>query len=97
MKAKQVLVIGLGAVLFFSFTLAAISISSPQETVTLEEFNAQVNGFVDSCMQTLPEGIPECDEQLRSIVTEVCEAQPSLDACTDGRVDEYYRARDMVT
>ena len=93
MKTKQVVVIALGAVLVLSATLGAISFSSPPDTITIEELNTEVNGLVDNCMQTLPEGLPECDEQLRDIVTQLCEHEGSLDACTDGRVETYYSTR----
>lgn len=93
MNKKQVIVIGLGAALFLSAVLSAVSISQPPAPITREELNSQVNSIVDSCMQTLPQGLPECDAQLREIVDQVCAQEPSLDACTDGRVDEYYRIR----
>lgn len=90
---KQIAVIGLGAVLFFSAILGAISLSSPQQTsLSIEELNAEVNALVDFCMDTLPTGLAECDEDFR-LIGQLCEQVSTLDACTDGRIEEYHRVK----
>lgn len=93
MKVKQIIVIGLGAVLVLSAVLSAVSFSPPAPTITRQQLNSELNGLVNECMQTLPDGLSQCDDQLRTIVTSLCEQEPSLDACSDGRVEEYYKAR----
>ncbi len=95
MNKKQIIVIVIGLALFLSAVLSAVSISQPPAPLTREELNREVNSLVDTCMETLPQGLPECDEQLRDIVDQICQQDPSLDACTDGRVDEYYNIRGM--
>lgn len=94
MKIKQVIVVSLGAVLVLSVVLSAVSFSPPAPSVTREQLNSELNGLVNECMQTLPDGLPQCDDQLRTIVTSLCEQEPSLDACSDGRVAEYYMIRE---
>lgn len=97
MKKKQLVVITLGAILVFSVVFGAVSFYRPRATTTREQLNSQVNGLVDSCVKTLPAGIPECDEQLRDIVSRLCQQDPTLDACSDGRVEEYYKSRGRVS
>lgn len=97
MKKKQVIVIALGAILVFSVVFSAISFYQPRATTTREQLNSQVNGLVDSCIKSLPAGIPQCDEQLRDIVSRLCQQDPTLDACSDGRVEQYYKTRGLTS
>ena len=56
--------------------------------------NTQLNNIVNFCMESLPNGIPECDNKLREIVNGVCyNHNDNLDACRDGRVNQYYTVR----
>ena len=71
--------------------------SSPSSNTQQGDTNTQLNNVVDFCMKSLPNGIPECDSQLREIVNSVCNNnKDNLDACHDGKVDQYYRARAEV-
>jgi hypothetical protein len=80
----------------------AISSYTRSTTTTKEdqirELNRKVNGIVDFCMNSLPNGIPECDNRLKVIMNEVCSTSinNNLDACHNGRVDQYYRVRGEV-
>lgn len=98
MKAKKVIVIGLMAVLVLSVTLSAITFysrrPSPSNAVqSREELNSVVNAAVKHCIDSLPAGTPDCDSQLRDSVAGLCAQDSGLDACRDGKVDQYYRAR----
>ncbi|MGB6530545.1 MAG: hypothetical protein WBF33_20765 [Candidatus Nitrosopolaris sp.] len=57
------------------------------------QINARLNGIVDFCMKSLPVGIKPCDNQLKNIVTQICARIGELDACHDGKVDQYYKVR----
>lgn len=59
-----------------------------------QDINAELNRIVDFCVESLPAGIPECDQQLREIVDNSCRASDnSLDACKNNKVDHYFRSR----
>lgn len=54
--------------------------------------NTALNRLVDGCLSTLPAGSSECDD-LRAEVDDACATvNDNLDACKDGRVDEYYES-----
>lgn len=66
---------------------------TPPNRVQEQDINAELNRMVDICVESLPAGIPECDQQLREIV-EFCRASDdSLDACKNNKVDHYFRSR----
>ena len=100
MHTKKVLVIGLMAVLLLSVLVSAISFysrsSSPSPSIRESQDNDRVNEIVDFCIRTLPNGTAACDNQLRDGVNKVCESNNKLDACHDGRVDQYYRMRNQA-
>ena len=97
MKAKKVIVIGLMAVLVLSVTLSAITFYSrqtPSNAIqSMEGLNAAVNAAVKQCIDSLPAGTPDCDSQLKDSIANLCAKDSSLDACHDGKVDQYYKAR----
>jgi len=59
--------------------------------------NVRVNKIVDFCTRSLPNGTPACDNQLRDGINKVCESNNKLDACHDGRVDQYYKKPNKTT
>lgn len=88
------------AVLVLSVTLSTLTFYSrrPSSSVqTGSDLNSQVNAMVSGCIQSLPDGRPECDSQLKEIVAQLCQQDSSLDACTDGKVQQYYQARQPET
>jgi hypothetical protein len=95
------MVIGLMAVLGSSVLVGAVSLynrssSSAPTTIGVNqsELNARLNSILDFCLNSLPNGIQACDRQLKNLVTEVCAANNGrLDACHNGKVDQYYVAR----
>src|SRR3954454_24570422 len=99
MTAKKVLVIGLMAVLWLSFLVRPISVytrsSPPAPSIKQAEaqLNDKINQILDICTRSLPNGIPACDNQLRDGINKVYESNNKLDACHDGRVNQYYRIR----
>ncbi|PWU82750.1 MAG: hypothetical protein DLM72_00100 [Candidatus Nitrosopolaris wilkensis] len=101
-SAKKVMVIGLMAVLGSSVLVGAVSLynrsssNAPATTIGLNqsELNARLNSILDFCLNSLPNGIQACDRQLKNVVTDVCTANNGrLDACHNGKVDQYYVAR----
>ncbi len=95
--AKKVMVIGLMVVLGSSVLVGAISLynrsSSNGPAVNQSQINARLNGVVDFCMKSLPVGIKPCDNQLKNFVTQICASIGELDACHNGKVDQYYKVR----
>jgi hypothetical protein len=62
--------------------------------VNQSELNTRLNSILDFCLNALPNGIQACDKQLKNLVTEVCATNNGrLDACHNGKVDQYYVAR----
>jgi hypothetical protein len=99
-SSKKILVIVLMAVLASSVLAGASSLfsggrsPSPRSNTHQVDINTKLNNIVDFCMKSLPSGIPECDNQLRDVVNSVCnDNRGNLDACSDGRVDQYYKVR----
>jgi hypothetical protein len=98
-SSKKILVIVLMAVLASSVLAGTSSLfsgrRSPSPSNTQQvDINTQLNNIVDFCMQSLPNGIPECDNQLRDLVNSLCnDNRENLDACNDGRVNQYYKVR----
>ena len=100
-SAKKVMVIGLMAVLGSSVLVGAVSLynrssSSAPTTIGVNqsELNARLNSILDFCLNSLPNGLQACDRQLKNVVTEVCAPNNgALDACHNGKVDQYYVAK----
>jgi hypothetical protein len=95
--AKIMVVIGLMVVLGSSVLVGAMSFynrsSSNVPAVNESQINARLNGVVDFCMKSLPVGIKPCDNQLKTFVTQICASVGELDACHNGKVDQYYKVR----
>jgi hypothetical protein len=95
--AKIAVVIGLMVVLGSSVLVGAISLynrsSSNVPAVNESQINARLNGVVDFCMKSLPVGIKSCDNQLKNLVSQICASIGVLDACHNGKVDQYYNTR----
>ena len=95
--AKIVVVIGLMVVLGSSVLVGAMSFynrsSSNVPAVNESQINARLNGVVDFCMKSLPVGIKSCDNQLKNLVSQICVSIGELDACHNGKVDQYYKVR----
>jgi|SRR5918999_2619728 hypothetical protein len=97
MSTKKILVIVLMAVLASSVLAGASSLFSGRpspSSIQQQDTNTELNNVVDFCMRSLPNRIPECDSQLRQTVNSVCDNNnDNLDACQDGRVNQYYTVR----
>lgn len=93
---KKILVIVLMAVLASSVAAGASSLftGTPSTRVEEQDINTQLNSVVEFCIQSLPDGIPECDSQLSEMVANTCkDNNDSLDACRNDKVNQYYRMR----
>jgi hypothetical protein len=67
-----------------------------EKTRLYGELNGIVNQMVDYCFASLPNKDPSCTS-LRQEVAESCaSAENNLDACKDGRVDQYYSLLSQV-
>jgi hypothetical protein len=81
---KKILVIVLMAVLASSVAAGASSLFTGTPSTKVDEF----------CIQSLPDGIPECDSQLSEMVANTCkDNNNNLDACRNDKVNQYYRMR----
>ena len=94
------MVIGLMAVLGSSVLVGALSLynrpssNAPSTISNQSGLNIKLNTVLDFCLRSLPNGNPACDKQLRDLVTQVCAANNGeLDACHNGKVDQYYVVR----
>jgi hypothetical protein len=97
---KKVMVIGLMVVLGSSVLVGAVSLynrssNAPPHMVGVNEseINARLKGVVGYCMNSLPNGIQACDKELKHVVIQWCSNIAELDACHDGKVEQYYKAR----
>ena len=105
MTGKKVLVIALMSVLASSVLVGAISLynrsnsaNNNEKVVTKQQLNSQLNNVVDVCLKSLPNGIKDCDTRLDGITKQLCDAtNHELDACSNGKVGQYYKAREQVT
>jgi hypothetical protein len=99
---KKILVIIIMVVLISSVVAGAVSFFNKPQTSSNNNnnafLNARLNQVVDFCMRSLPNGTSACDNQLLPVVNEICSqdaAKAMIDACTDGKVVQYYKARNM--
>lgn len=99
---KKILVIIIMVVLISSVVAGAASFFNKPQTSSNNNnnafLNARLNQVVDFCMRSLPNGTSACDNQLLPVVNEICSqdaAKAMIDACTDGKVLQYYKARNM--
>jgi len=102
---KKILVIIIMVVLISSVVAGAASFFNKPPTSSNNNnnnnnafLNARLNQVVDFCMRSLPNGTSACDNQLLPVVNEICGqngAKALIDACTDGKVLQYYKARNI--
>src|SRR5919206_1421378 len=102
MSGKKILVIIIMVVLISSVVAGAASFFNKPQTSSNNNnnpvLNDRLNQVVDFCMRSLPNGTSACDNQLLPVVNEICGqdgAKASVDACTDGKVLQYYKARNI--
>ena len=95
---KKILVIVLMIVLVSSVGAGASTLftGTPSTIVERQDINIQLNSVIDFCLKSLPEGTPECDNQLGEVVVSTCKANNNdLDACMNDRVNQYYAMRNV--
>jgi hypothetical protein len=95
---KKTLVIVLMIVLVSSVVAGASTLftGTPSTRVERQDINIQLNSVIDFCLKSLPEGTPECDNQLVEVVVSTCKANNNdLDACMNDRVNQYYTMRSV--
>jgi hypothetical protein len=95
---KKILVIVLMIVLVSSVGAGASTLftGTPSTRVERQDINIQLNSVIDFCLKSLPEGTPECDNQLGEVVVSTCKANNNdLDACMNDRVNQYYAMRNV--
>jgi hypothetical protein len=95
---KKTLVIVLMIVLVSSVVAGASTLftGTPSTRVERQDINIQLNSVIDFCLKSLPEGTPECDNQLGEVVISTCKANNNnLDACMNDRVNQYYSMRNV--
>ena len=87
-------------VLLSSAVAGAISFYNRSPNITNDNnniplINARLNSVVNFCLKSLPKGYAACDSQLSPAVSKICaeHAGQPIDACRDGKVDQYYRIR----
>jgi hypothetical protein len=93
---KKTLVIVLMIVLVSSVAAGASSLftGTPSTNIEKQDVNIQLNRVIDFCLKSLPEGTPECDNQLGDVVVSTCKANNNnLDACMNDKVSQYYSMR----
>jgi Na+-transporting NADH:ubiquinone oxidoreductase subunit NqrC len=103
-SGKKILVIIIMVVLISSVVAGAASFFNKPQTSSNNNnnnnafLNARLNQVVDFCMRSLPNGTSACDNQLLPVLNEICGqdgAKAMIDACTDGKVLQYYKARNI--
>ena len=95
---KKTLVIVLMIVIVSSVAAGATTFftGTPSTRVERQDINIQLNSVIDFCLKSLPEGTPECDNQLGEVVVSTCKANNNdLDACMTDRVNQYYTMRNV--
>ena len=100
MSGKKVLVIVIMVVLISSVAAGTVSFFNKPPTSSSNSnnafVNARLNQVIDFCLRSLPNGTSVCDSELSPVVYKLCAkegARAAMDACTDGRVQQYYTAR----
>lgn len=88
------------SILVLSVTLSAASYFSRRPNASnrissRDELNVALNAAVQDCLASLPNGTETCDTRLEDSVRNLCAQDGQLDACTDGKVEQYYKARQL--
>ena len=99
-RGNKLVVIILMGVLLSSAVAGAISFynrspNTNNNNNNIPLINARLNSVVSFCLKSLPKGYAACDSQLSPAVSKICaeHAGQPIDACRDGKVDQYYRIR----
>jgi len=99
-RGNKLVVIILMGVLLSSAVAGAISFynrspNTNNDNNNIPLINARLNSVVNFCLKSLPKGYAACDSQLSPAVSKICaeHAGQPIDACRDGKVDQYYRLR----
>jgi hypothetical protein len=99
-RGNKLVVIILMGVLLSSAVAGAISFYNRSPNTNnvnnnIPLINARLNSVVSFCLKSLPKGYAACDSQLSPAVSKICaeHAGQPIDACRDGKVDQYYRIR----
>jgi hypothetical protein len=103
MSGKRILVIIIMVVLISSVVAGAVTLFNRSSTSANNSndaalLNARLNEFVNLCMRSLPNGTSVCDNQLLPVVSKICaesNAKQVIDACSDGKVVQYYKNRNI--
>jgi hypothetical protein len=103
MSGKKILVIIIMVVLISSVVAGTVSFFNKPSTSANNSNNAFVNDrlnqVIDFCLRSLPNGTSVCDSELLPVVNKLCTqdaARRMMDACTDGKVQQYYEARGIA-
>src|SRR5215212_2366466 len=103
MSGKKILVIIIMVVLISSVVAGAVSFFNKPPTNANNSnnafVNARLNQVVDFCLRSLPNGTSVCDSELWPVVNKLGNedgARGIMDAWTDGRVQQYYKARGIA-
>lgn len=100
-RGNRLVVIILMGVLLSSAVAGAISFynrppnANNNNSNNIPLINARLNSVVNFCLKSLPKGYAACDSQLSTAVSNICAehvGQP-IDACSDGKVAQYYKIR----
>ena len=69
--------------------------SANSNTNNIPLINTRLNSVVNFCLKSLPKGYAACDRQLSPAVSKICaeHAGQPIDACSDGKVAQYYKIR----
>lgn len=99
-RGNKLVVLILMAVLLSSAVAGAISFynrapSTTDNSNNIPLINSRLNSVVNFCLKSLPKGYPACDGQLGPAVDKLCadHAGQPIDACSDGKVAQYYKIR----
>lgn len=99
-RGNRLVVIILMGVLLSSAVAGAISFynrppSTNNNSNNIPLINARLNSVVNFCLKSLPRGYAACDSQLSPAVSRICadHAGQPIDACSDGKVAQYYKIR----
>lgn len=99
-RGNRLVVIILMGVLLSSAVAGAISFynrppNTNSDSNNIPLINARLNSVVNFCLNSLPKGYAACDGQLSTAVSTICaeHAGQPIDACSDGKVAQYYKIR----
>lgn len=89
MSRNKLILVGMGIILGGFFIAQNLVPGEPSED---QKLNKATSAYMDSCLNTLPEGNQECSAKLQQMKQETCSSFPAADICNDGRIEKYYAA-----